>query len=119
MIKTCDTFDAARVLLVSGYSETGESLVAPLIPDRDTLVLTSPPSDGDWTGLRKLARTPAGDALCPEPLVVTRSRRSQGGLTGHVGDVTGGGPAPSSQAGLQPIARLPILWTQALEWFWR
>jgi hypothetical protein len=70
VIKSCDTFDAARLLLVPGYLEPGESLVA-LVPDRDTLVLTGPPADGDWTGLRKLARANAGDPLCTEPLVVT------------------------------------------------
>jgi hypothetical protein len=70
VIKSCDTFDAARLLLVPGYLEPGESLVA-LVPDRDTLVLTGPPPDGDWTGLRKLARAAAGDPLCTEPLVVT------------------------------------------------
>lgn len=70
VIKTCDTFDAARLLLVPGYLETGETLVA-LIPDRDTLVLTTPPANGDWAGLRTLAGTADGDALYPEPLVVT------------------------------------------------
>jgi hypothetical protein len=70
VIKSCDTFDAARLLLVPGYLEPGESLVA-LVPDRDTLVLTGPPADGDWTGLRKLARVADGAPLCAEPLVVT------------------------------------------------
>jgi hypothetical protein len=70
VIKSCDSFDAARLLLVPGYLEPGESLVA-LVPDRDTLVLTGPPVDGDWSGLRKLARAAAGDPLCTEPLVVT------------------------------------------------
>jgi hypothetical protein len=70
VIKTCDSFDAARLLLVPGYLEAGERLVA-LIPDRDTLVLTTPPADDDWAGLRTLAVTADGDPLYPEPLVVT------------------------------------------------
>jgi hypothetical protein len=70
VIKSMDTFDAARLLLVPGYLEAGESVVA-LIPDRDTLVLTRPPDDGDWAGLRTLALAAAGDPLCTEPLVVT------------------------------------------------
>jgi len=70
VIKSCDSFDAARLLLVPGYLDAGESLVA-LIPDRDTLVLTATPADGDWAGLRKLARAAAGDPLCAEPLIVT------------------------------------------------
>lgn len=70
LIKTCDSFDAARLLLVPGYLEAGETLVA-LIPDRDTLVLTTPPADDDWAGLRTLAGTADGDPLYTEPLVVT------------------------------------------------
>jgi hypothetical protein len=70
VIKSLDSFDAARLLLVPGYLEPGESVVA-LIPDRDTLVLTMPPGDGDWSGLRTLARAADGDPLCAEPLVVT------------------------------------------------
>ena len=70
VIKSCDSFDAARLLLVPGYLDAGESLVA-LIPDRDTLVLTAAPADGDWAGLRMLARAAAGDPLWAEPLIVT------------------------------------------------
>jgi hypothetical protein len=70
VIKSCDSFDAARLLLVPGYLDAGESLVA-LIPDRDTLVLTAAPADGDWAGLRTLARAAAGDPLWAEPLIVT------------------------------------------------
>lgn len=70
VIKSCDSFDAARVLLVPGYLDAGESVVA-LIPDRDTLVLTAAPDDGDWAGLRRLARAAAGDPLWTEPLIVT------------------------------------------------
>ena len=49
VVKSCDSFDAARLLLVPGYLDAGESLVA-LIPDRDTLVLTAA------TGRRRLGR---------------------------------------------------------------
>ena len=70
IIKISDSFDAARLLLVPGYLDAGESLVA-LIPDRDTLALTAAPADGDWAGLRRLARAAAGDPLWTEPLIVT------------------------------------------------
>ena len=70
VVKILDSFDAARLLLVPGYLDAGESVVA-LIPDRDTLVLTAPPEDGDWHGLRKLANVAAGDPLWAEPLIVT------------------------------------------------
>ena len=70
VIKISDSFDAARLLLVPGYLDAGESLVA-LIPDRDTLALTAAPADGDWAGLRRLARAAAGDPLWTEPLIVT------------------------------------------------
>jgi hypothetical protein len=71
VIKTGDTFDAARLLLVPDVLEPGQSIAA-LIPDRNTLALTVVPPDGDWTGLRKLARSADGDPLWPEPLLVTR-----------------------------------------------
>jgi len=71
VIKTGDTFDAARLLLVPDVLELGQSIAA-LIPDRNTLALTVVPPEGDWTGLRKLARRADGDSLWPEPLLVTR-----------------------------------------------
>jgi hypothetical protein len=71
VIKSCDTYDAARLLLVPDYLEAGESIAA-LIPDRDTLVLIAPPEDGDWDRHRTLARHAAGDPLWAEPLLVTR-----------------------------------------------
>jgi hypothetical protein len=70
VIKSCDTYDAARLLLVPEYLEAGESIAA-LIPDRDTLVLVAPPADGDWSAHRKLAQNAAGDPLFTEPLIVT------------------------------------------------
>ena len=71
VVKTGDTFDAARLLLVADALEPGESIAA-LIPDRDTLALTVVPDDGDWTQLRKLARAAEGDPLWTSPLVVTK-----------------------------------------------
>lgn len=71
VIKSCDTYDAARLLLVPDYLEAGESIAA-LIPDRDTLVLIAPPDDGDWSPHRTLAKNAAGDPLWTEPLIVTR-----------------------------------------------
>jgi hypothetical protein len=65
-----DSFDAERLLPVPGVLGEGEELAA-AIPDRDTLVLASPPTDGDWSAMGKLARAPAGDVLWPEPLRVT------------------------------------------------
>lgn len=70
VVKSGDTFDAARLLLVPGYLEAGESLAA-IVPDRDTLVLTPTPADGDWAGLRQIARAADGDPLYGEPIVVT------------------------------------------------
>ena len=70
MVKSFDSYDAARVLLVPAALAEGQELAA-VIPDRDTLGLTRPPADGDWSKLRQLARTPAGDVLWEEPLRVT------------------------------------------------
>lgn len=70
VIKSFDTYDAARLLLVPEYLQTGESLVA-LIPDRDTLALAPPPADGNWSSLRKLAKNAAGDPLYTKPVLVT------------------------------------------------
>jgi hypothetical protein len=70
VVKSEDTYDAARLLLIPGALRDGESIAA-LIPDRDTLVLTPVPEDGDWASLAKLAKSPDGDPLWTEPLVVT------------------------------------------------
>ena len=75
-IQYLDSFDAARLLLLPGCLGEDEQLAA-LIPDRDTLVVTAVPADGDWASLRKLARTPAGDVLWGEPLLVTRDGISE------------------------------------------
>jgi hypothetical protein len=70
VVKSEDTYDAARLLLIPDSLQEGES-VAALIPDRDTLVLTPVPDDGDWRSLTKLAKSADGDPLWMEPLVVT------------------------------------------------
>jgi hypothetical protein len=71
VIKAHDTYDAARLLLVPRYLEEGEAIAA-AIPDRDSLLLAPLPDGGDWTALRKLARTPAGEhVLLDKPLKVT------------------------------------------------
>jgi uncharacterized protein YtpQ (UPF0354 family) len=72
VIKSGDSYDAARLLLVPGYLRDGEVLAAG-VPDRDTLFLTAPPADGDWSGLQKLARATAGPRLLDRPLRVTRA----------------------------------------------
>jgi hypothetical protein len=70
VVKSLDSYDAARLLLVPDYLEEGETIAA-LIPDRDTLVLIAPPADGDWSSYRTLAKNAAGDPLWTEPLIVT------------------------------------------------
>ena len=72
MVKTGDTYDAARLLLVPGYLQEGEVLAAG-VPDRDTLFLTAPPPDGDWSAIQKLARAAAGPQLLDRTLRVTRA----------------------------------------------
>lgn len=70
VLKSMDTYDASRLLVVPRFLGEGESLAA-MIPDRDTLVLAPLPADGDWSTLRKLARNNAGDPLWTKPLLVT------------------------------------------------
>ena len=79
VVKTFDTFDAARLLLLPQFLRHGEELAA-LIPDRDTLVVTRVPANRDWSALRKLAKAKAGDPLWPEPLLVTSAGISQATL---------------------------------------
>ena len=58
LIKSRDTYDACRVLLVPAALPAGRRLVA-VIPDRDTLGLAMEPgNDGGWEPLQRLARTP-------------------------------------------------------------
>lgn len=75
VVKSEDTYDAARLLLIPDSLREGESIAA-LIPDRDTLVLVPVPEDGDWRLLNKLAESAEGDPLWTEPLMVT-----SGGIT--------------------------------------
>jgi len=70
VVKSEDTYDAARLLLMPGALRDGEAIAA-LIPDRDTLVLAPVPDDDDWASLAKLAKNPDGDPLWTEPLLVT------------------------------------------------
>jgi len=72
MVKSGDTYDAARLLLVPGYLQEGEVLAAG-VPDRDTLFLTAPPADGDWSRLHELAGAAAGPPLLDRALRVTRA----------------------------------------------
>lgn len=61
VIKGLDTFDAARLLLLPDALEPGETLVA-AVPDRDTLVFTKAPDDGNYASYRRLL-TPGSDRL--------------------------------------------------------
>lgn len=72
VVKSFDSFDAARLLLVPESLREGESVVA-TIPDRDTLALALAPVDGDWASMRRLAQNAAGEPLWTEPLLVTRA----------------------------------------------
>jgi hypothetical protein len=69
--KMMDSFDATRILLVPKHLQPGEEVVA-VIPDRDTLFLAPVPQNGDWSGLKKLARVPSGTGyrLLDRPLKV-------------------------------------------------
>lgn len=71
VIKTLDSYDAARLLLVPELLHEGES-VAALVPDRDSLLLTQPPEDGNWSGLERLAADGGDRPIFDQPLLVTR-----------------------------------------------
>lgn len=72
-VKSADSYDAARLLLVAQHLREGESVLA-AIPDRDSLALIPEPDDDtDLSKLRKLAKTPGGDRLiCDQLLKVTK-----------------------------------------------
>ncbi len=72
VVKSLDSYDAARLLLVPQYLKEGETIAA-AVPDRDTLLLAGIPADGNWSGLSKLARVAAGDVLLDRPLRVSSS----------------------------------------------
>ena len=71
VLKSEDTYAAARLLLITEQLAPGQ-LLAAVIPDRDTLVLAPMPIDGDWTLLKKIAKVPAGEALLEYPIKVSR-----------------------------------------------
>lgn len=71
VVKTGDTFDAARILAIPSLLKEGEA-VAATIPDRDTLALARVPDDGNWSGLHQIARKNVGPALLDVPLRITR-----------------------------------------------
>jgi|CXWL01.1.fsa_nt_gi hypothetical protein len=79
-----DTYDAARVLVVGEHLAVGERVVA-RIPDRDTLVLSPWPDDGNF-GPASQGAGAAGDRdpLCATPLAVSAL-----GITAAAGSRTG------------------------------
>lgn len=68
--KFCDSFDAARLLLVPDLLHEGES-VAAVIPDRDTLGICAVPENEQWETMKKFAHVNSGPALLTLPLRVT------------------------------------------------
>jgi hypothetical protein len=71
VVKTGDSFDATRILLVPEHLEAGEELLA-VIPDRETLAFTRI-EGADLVGLCKLARIPASPhTLLDRPVRITR-----------------------------------------------
>ncbi len=74
LIAAHDCYDAARLLLVPGYLNEDEKLLA-MIPDRDTLGLAPVPESGDMTGVEQLANTPFNEdkLLINRPILVTRN----------------------------------------------
>lgn len=75
VVKTMDSFDATRLLLLQAALKKGESIAA-LVPDRDTLVVLPVPANGDWAKLREAARIPPGSdhPLLARPLLVTHDK---------------------------------------------
>ncbi len=75
VLKTLDTYDAARLLLVPSQLRDGESVIAH-VPDRDTLSLFPPVADGDRDRFVEMVRQTAHDperALLDLPVVVRPS----------------------------------------------
>ncbi len=70
LVKTGDTFDAARLLLLPEHLTPEESVLA-VVPDRDTLGLF--PANSDLAAVRKLGTSAAGPRLLDAPLRVTRA----------------------------------------------
>lgn len=65
-----DTYEAARLLLLPGRLVEGQARAA-VVPDRDTLIVSAAPPDGDWSELRRLARVAGDRPLLDRPLLVT------------------------------------------------
>lgn len=72
-VKSADSYDAARLLLVGRHLGEGQAVLA-AIPDRDSLALIPVPDDeAELSNLRKLAKIPGGDRLiCHQLLKVTK-----------------------------------------------
>jgi hypothetical protein len=73
LVKSQDTYDASRLLLVAAALPAGRRLVA-VIPDRDTLGLAMEPgNESGWESLRRLARTPEArdQVLLDRPVVLS------------------------------------------------
>jgi len=71
VVKTGDTFDAARLLVIPSLLKDGEE-VAAAVSDRDTLAVAPVPADGNWSALHQLARKNVGPMLLDVPLRVTK-----------------------------------------------
>lgn len=70
VVKSGDTFDAARLLVVPSLLKPGETLAA-IVSDRDTLALCPAPADGEWEKLHQLARSADGATLLDVPVKVS------------------------------------------------
>lgn len=70
-VKTMDSFDATRLLLVPEHLKPGEELAA-VVPDRDTLTFARVWPDFDWAKFGELAKVPTSDSiLLKRPVRVT------------------------------------------------
>lgn len=73
VLKTGDTYDATRLLLLPPHVPEGQARVV-AVPDRDSLVVMDVQGEDALRGARELARTPGGDRpLFDRPLRVTRA----------------------------------------------
>jgi hypothetical protein len=70
-IKSLDSYDATRLLLLPEHLKPGEELAA-VIPDRDTLTFVAVWPDFDWPEFGELAKIPVSDkTLLTRPVRVT------------------------------------------------
>jgi uncharacterized protein YtpQ (UPF0354 family) len=72
VVKTADTFDAARLLLVPGTLDESKILCA-AIPDRDTLVLAVMDSEQVFDTVDHMAKIPGSDRLIYDQAIEVRS----------------------------------------------